>query len=442
MAVNKAPDGVLYFNFKTPSTIAVPAADTIPDIVSSKVLAELQAGDENPFYKVEAIPFPANGTGGVYEKSFFESYLNVMKARPIPGSKRGHEWISRPHSDFYTTGGRIDMNADGKTGTAYLKIYIPKTGDESENSGFIRDARAGIVNFSLVTSPDFTMRRDEQGNQVKHFIASLGYERNDAVEYGAGAMHQFVNSSDFALDIDAATALIESGHFDTTTKIDGSPIQNGTVYRSALRLMASRANGEDASAIGELISAIDKAKQRNGGKTVETKDDALSLLGNLIENGKASIPDVAKALGFGDRLRNETDAANAELVKAINAKLGEKPLDRLEVILNENKINAEATVKNAIQSIAGPPTLPNPDPAKANEQVANAAFDYAFKACNGKSGDELTAAIGALKDDAIMKTLNAQRADSESHLNRTVKGGAGAAPSYNDGIVTHMVGGK
>src|SRR5690606_18777601 len=96
-------------------------------------------------------------------------------------------------------------------------------------------------------------------NEVRKFTASKGYERNDAVEYGAGAMKQTVNSESGWLD--NAKALIEAGKFnavDDSTEV----IRNGVVMRTALRRIVSRApNGNPE--VASLISMIDKKVKGN-----------------------------------------------------------------------------------------------------------------------------------------------------------------------------------
>jgi hypothetical protein len=429
-----APEGVVFLNYAQ-SKAQLPKAEDVPTLVPAQALTALTNGDAEPFYKIEAIDFPANGSGGVYEGSFFESFINVTKNRPIPGSKRGHEWVSRPASDFYTVGGRVDSLDKGKTGTAYLKVYIPPMGDPTENAAFRRDAQANMVHFSLVTRPDFNMKteKDEMENnvQVRHFTASMGYERNDAMEYGAGAMPQVVNSE--SMDYAYARSLIAEGKFDNNTKVEGSPIQHDRVYRSALRVMLSRANESERHMLSELVSMIDRAS--NGRKqTVETKEEAITLLGNLIANGREKIGDVAKALGFGDKLRNEQDEANAETIKTLNSKLGDKPLEKLDAILAENAANAAFAVEKAVAEIAGPAKTKN---AKGDD-VPNPAHSYAAKACAGLTGEALKNGVEALKTDPVMITLNAARADGNSPLNRVEHGGRTETTenSAGDGIPT------
>jgi hypothetical protein len=424
------------------SKVQIPAVADVPTLVPNADKNPIFDGDPDPFFKIEAIDFPAKGSGGVYDGSFFKSFVNVTKDRPIPGSKRGHEWASRGKSDFYTVGGRIDSLDNGKSGTAYLKIYMPPEGDETSNVGLIRDARAGMVHFSLVSRPDFNVKteKDDMGNpiQVRHFTASVGAERNDAMEYGAGAMAQIVNSSGISLDLDAARALIESGQFDSKSNVEGEPIQNGRVYRSALRRIASRANEEDRSAIGELISLIDKAKNsKNGGKSVD-KEEALKLISNLIKNGSENKQDIAKALDI--ETRGEADVANAATVEALKNKLGAEPMKKLDEILTENKATAELKVENAVRDVAGEKTLKN----AAGQPVDNPAHAYAAQKCAGLAGEELKNAVEGLKKDPTMVALNELRADGNSSIYRVAAGGGNSAVANEsgDGIPTHRIGGK
>ena len=112
---------LVYRNKKTPAL----SANDIPTLIPDSAMNALLNGDDNPYYKVKAIDYPATGTGGVYEGDFFKSFINKLKDTPFPGSKRGHENTSRPSSDFYTVGGKV-VPKDENSGTAYLKMYIPK----------------------------------------------------------------------------------------------------------------------------------------------------------------------------------------------------------------------------------------------------------------------------------------------------------------------------
>lgn len=411
------PDGVVFLNYKQSSNTNIPAVTDIP-IGNKKILDKLTSGDPSPMFKSEAIDFPVIGTGGVYEKSFFKSFINVCKERPIPGSKRGHEYASRPSNDFYMVGGQLIESADGKSGTAVFLMYIPPFGDTTDNTGFKRDAEAGIVNFSLVSAPEYNIKKDEDGVERRHFTKTNGYERNDAVEYGAGAMAQVVNSKQNDIDFDELKTLVTNGKF-SRKNIDDEIIQNGKVSYPVLRSMIARADCENKTEIGSILSMIDKAS--NGRKTMDEElKEAVERVQNAAKNGSIVISDVFKNAGIA--LRTEDDKKNEEMVKALNAKnLGADPFAAIDTLIAQNKANADAIVKNEVATVFGAEKVKN---AKG-EEVENPAYTYAFEKCSGKSGDALKNEIEAVKNSAVMKGIRANQADPFSKLNTIENGGAG-----------------
>jgi hypothetical protein len=179
------PKGLVCCNLKSSKT-ELPIASDIPTLVRDETMQALLKNEENPLYVVEAVDFPVKATGGTYTKQFFQSFLNRMKTHPFGGDKLGHNYPER--NDFYTVGGKIEENGKD-SGTVYFKIYVPSMGYETTNSGFIRDVKAKNVHFSLVTQPEFELKKnDDTGELERHFTASIGMERNDAVPLGAGAL--------------------------------------------------------------------------------------------------------------------------------------------------------------------------------------------------------------------------------------------------------------
>ena len=425
MKEEKIPSNLVVFNYKSNGK-AMPSVDDVPTLVKDAVLKELQANDTNPFYKIEAIDYPVNGSGGVYEASFFKSFINVSKQRPIPGSKRGHEFTSRPSSDFYMIGGSTVDNADG-TGTAYFKMYIPPNGDPTDHSGFIRDARAGIVNFSLVTAPEYNVKKDADGVERRHFTKSNGYERNDAVEFGAGAMSQVVNSKE-VINFEATREMIEAGLISRNDK-GYSLYVDGKVSRPMLRRMVANADDETKTAIGELIMLID-AKHTNGGKPMEL-NEAIQMVQNAAANGAINLGET-----FKDKiaLRNEADKKNEAIVLALNGKgFGDDLIAGIDKMIAENKANANAIAKDAVSTAFGAETF-EVDMNGKKESVKNAAHEYAMQKCAGKYGADLDKEINSLKDDVVMKSIRANQADPNSAVNRIVENGAaksGERKSFN-----------
>ena len=410
------PKGLVFVNYRT-SKKSLPPHETLPVLISNDALAAILKNEENPLYRVEAIDFPVKGSGGIYTGKFFESFLNRMKAHPFGGNKLGHSYPEK--NDFYTVGGRIDKIGNGDSGTVYFKIVVPQMGYETTNSGFIRDLQAGNVHFSLVTLPEFELKKNEKtGEMERFFTASIGNERNDAVPYEGGAMPQQVNGRDY--DYEQAKSLIEQGRVDYKSKANGDEIiQDGLVAYSALRRLAANADSRTPE-LTELVSLADKKRNRRNKMGDEdkivTKEEALKTLKGLYANGLVSMAEIAEGIGSNasEFVRNDADRKNAELAKAVNEKLGENPMDKLDAMLNTRQETEKLLVENAVREQVGSAKIKN---AKG-EEVDNPAYAYAIKMCNGKAGKQLREALDALKEDPIMISLRGAQADYNSEFNR------------------------
>jgi len=478
MSANNANKDLCVLNFKSSAV-----TEDVPTLVPLSVLNALQEGDGDPVISTEMLEWPCRGSGGIYEKEFFDEFVNKLKDRPHPGSKRGHEWWSRPNSDFYTIGGKVVANADGKSGKVFLKMYVPKRGDTTSNEGFIRDVKAKMVNYSLVSYPDYVIKvedADGEKREVRHFIGSKGGERNDAVEYGMGAMRQTVNKSgedmhdDLLFENDGtgesvskvcykyALRKIREGRYEahrgfqwgerdyeTALGPEGDdwgnvaknflgrnnsaaketrerylyPIcKGGMVYRSALTALKARASSEMKAACENLIAKLDakRAKSMNGGNGMELTE-LLATLKNYVANGQISMAEIAESVGLANLVRNETDAENAKVVAMLNGR-------RMEDILAENKAHAEAIVEARVLALVGSKTLKMGD----GTDKENPAYVYVRNAASGKSGDALEAALAGMKDDAVFASLNRALADGNSAINTVVNNGA--KPEQADGV--------
>jgi len=394
-------------------------------------MAALLKNEDAPRYFVQAIDFPVNGTGGIYTERFFESFLDRMKAHPFGGNKLGHVWPEK--NDFYTVGGRIEKNGNGESGTVYFKIFAPSMGYETTNSGFIRDLEAGNVHFSLVTRPEYEMKLNGKTKELeRHFIKSVGNERNDAVPFEGGAMPQHVNGKN--LDYEQAKSLIGQGRVDYKSKAEGDEIiRNGLVTYSALRRLAAGADSRTPE-LTELVSLADKQRNNRRGKmdgenTVITKEDAIRTLAGLFVNGLVTMAQIAEGIGnkAARFLRNEEDEANAELANGVRRLLGDNPMDELGLLLNTRAENERFVVQNAVRDQVGAEKIKN---AKG-EEVDNRAYQYAMKVCNGKTGGDLKSALGSLKNDPIMHSLLAAQADCSSEFNKIESGGNGGRSMAN-----------
>ncbi|MDR1174687.1 MAG: hypothetical protein LBK83_04370, partial [Treponema sp.] len=114
---SEPPKGLVFCNLNSTKR-ELPAAVDIPTLVREETIKALLKNEENPHYLVEAIDFPVKGSGGIYTKQFFTSFLDRMQVHPFGGNKLGHSWPEK--NDFYTVGGKIEENGK-EAGTVYFK---------------------------------------------------------------------------------------------------------------------------------------------------------------------------------------------------------------------------------------------------------------------------------------------------------------------------------
>lgn len=444
---------LVFLNYASTEIAISPTS--VPTLVPDKKMAALLDGDENPFFKIESINYPIEGSGGIYKEQFFDSFVSVMNDRPIPGSKRGHSYQSRPASDLYTVGARVDKQGDG-SGTVHFKIYIPHKGDSDSNDGLIRDAKANIVNFSLVTCPKYTVEMDENNNQKYHFIESKGFERNDAVEYGAGAMKQTVNSLLMNGIITKAEAnarrLIKKGEYDSASPwsfsaTDGNKLlgedkddwdnyalwhlyedpsaeeetksrykypygKNGKVFRSALRAIASRAAQQGLNDLSELASDLlqlmteQQQSSKKGGRSV-TKAEILAAIKNARDNNELTLKEVAQEMGLGNQLVTDEQKNAGELVAEF-AELGiDDPVAAYKNAIEKVAETERARVENKIKETFDPQGLGD----------NNILFSYAKNQLGQTAESDLDESIKNFREDPIAQKLAGEMADGFSVAN-------------------------
>ena len=344
-------------NFSDAGAEAVLNTDpaTTPTRVSAEVMNKWLAGDDDPYYKLQRIDYPITANGIVYTESFFESFLNKTKERPIPGSKNGHEpfWGVRPPTDLLLVGGKIEKNGDG-TGSVYFKNYIPKEGESGNNDIFIRENMTGMVHYSLVTYPREEIRQDEDGNQVIYCVESIKGERNDAVEYNLGAMKQVTNAG-------------VTGDMNTYEETEEMEI---------------------------------------------TKNDVLSRLNALKANGEITLMDVAEAMGLKNQVVTEEHTRAVNTLKELE-KMGIKnPVEDVKALNQLFEENARAVRNAALVEAFG---VSEKDES-GNEK--NLVLHYANKMVpESASGTELKNAIESVKADPIAKNLAGEKMDPTSETN-------------------------
>jgi hypothetical protein len=396
----------------------MPTAQEVPTLVSDEVFKVLSENDADPFFIVEAIDFPIRGDGGIYTRRFFESYINKMAEHPFGGSKDGH-YNSR--NDFYTIGGRVDLTSENE-GVAYFKIYAPKMdadGSPTGNAGFIRDCKAGYVNFSLTTIPEYietdaSNTEDDFGNYMPErlIIGTLGEERNDSVGYERARMPQRLNDNEQNEIID----LINKGFYFTDKTDSDEIIQNGKVSRVALDHIISRGNAESWQK--KALGAIDRQENKRRGNTKDNKkrratmdkQEILEAVKNAIRNNTITLNDVAEEAGLEEQLKDKEDDARAELVKKITEKLEaaeEDILERIAELLATEETAEEVIAEGIANSMVGSKTVIN---AQGKEE-ANPSYEYVMDKLKGKHGKALKIASDALKNDNVLLALVSKQND-------------------------------
>jgi uncharacterized protein YcbK (DUF882 family) len=277
-------------NFRETGSAATLAIDpsSIPTLIPAKNLAIITEGDTDPYFKIQEISYPIKANGWNYKESFFKSYIAKLNDKPIPGSKDGHNfnWGKTPQNDLFLIGAKINEKGDG-TGTILLKNYIPPVW-ASDNTAFINDAKLNLVHFSMVSYTRDEIVDGPDDVREYNVIESVRGERNDAVEFDAGAMDQKTNG-----------------------KAGDSP---------------------------EEIEEND---------TMLKKDEVLEALRNFKANGVINAPELAKTLGL--EIVGEIHTKAIATLKKVNELTGtDDPVKAVETFLSEKKENAKAAIDNKL----------------------------------------------------------------------------------------------
>lgn len=350
------------------------SSEDVPTLISDKHLRELQTvtvfdsernlqvvEDKDPYIKIQEIDYSKKANGYTYTTEFFQSYIKYLKTAPIPGSRDGHhiDIYGRPGNDVYLIGGLIDE----KNQRVYFKNYFPligETGTIEQQQAFIKAAKVNSVHFSLVAWTEDRPIRNEKGEIIgMEVIKALPKGlRNDAVEYGTGAMKQKTNQSE---------------------KID-----------------------EDIKKTKEVVYIMADEKYQ----------EILKHLNNAFENSTLSKVDLARDLNIEivtDKHRNAlaTREALEKLLGPDVEKEVQNMLTERENVKKENFLN----IRERLMSEAFG--------AKGTEEKPNLKRDAAEPHVNTKICDEKTLKeqIEKTKEDPVVKMCAAQEADETSTFN-------------------------
>ena len=323
-----------------PSTIPI----TIPKEAQEEWI------QDDPYFKIQEIEYPILANGYNYTESFFKSFVKVLKSRPIPGSRDGHNtaWGSRGITDLLVVGGKVESNKDG-TGRVYLKNYILPVGGSGDNAVFIKENKTNMVEYSLVSYTEDEPIYDEAGNYLRtDVMKSLGHERNDAVGYGEGAMDQKTNTQQGKENIgeermDKKEILAALGTLKTNLEITLPEIAKALNLESLLITDSQKANLAKHNTIVKLCGDTDPVELIEG-LVKEKKENTASVRSAKIDKefGPVEFADTKKvndARGYAEKILGSDELTEKKLNEikedAIYKKLA---AERQDITSDENEL--------------------------------------------------------------------------------------------------------
>jgi hypothetical protein len=400
---------------------------SIPTLIPKTTLAEWQQGDEDPYYKIQEIEYPIVANGINYLESFFKSFISKLKKRPIPGSKSGHSMWSyeRPSTDFIMVGAKLESNGDG-TGKVFFKNYIPPEGAGGSNETFIKENKSDMVHYSLVSYTEDNIYADEDGNQKIDVVKSVKGERNDAVEYGLGAMEQKTNIAVYnpypnehsariknpdSFEKDSfRRKKIETGISIIIGRLKGETTTTTQAYRFSIKnFTATEAKKWLKDHDIKYISfepATEGEKENKQGAENMTKDEIFEKLKTLKANADITLIEIAGVLGMKDHLITDEHREAVKVFNKLKENGIENPVSEIEKLQNQIKINADSVRDAVLDKQFGPDT-----------DEKNYLRQYAAKECRDFDGDDLLKKINEILKDPIAKKLAADKADYTTDCN-------------------------
>ena len=408
--------------------------ESIPTLITLDKLNIITEKDENPYFVVEEIldiTIPVKGV--LFTREFWVSYLDKLKDSPFPGSKSGHtiNWWETGDMDFYTIGGEIKENS------VFLKIYVPPEGYKSSNETFIKNIKAGMVHFSIVSWTEDIIERDENGSITTiKAIRSVKGERNDAAERNMGAMEQKVNidKKTNPYPNEHAARIRNPGDFEKDS-FRRKNISNG------VNIIIGKLKGKDTTTTQSYRFSIkvftakqakDWLKKHNidyisfeaatGGKSEKqevyimsdsTYNEIIENLKNQCANGTVSILKISKDLGF-EILTDEQKTTLNQLKEVI----GDNPIEKIKQLKqNEQTVKQQAydnMREKEMSTVFGPEKL-NIDGIETDNLKRQAAEPLISK--NIQDEKQLKEEIEKAKENPVVKNMSFQQADFNSNIN-------------------------
>jgi hypothetical protein len=340
----------------------IPAPEDIPTLSPASAIKQWMGDDKTPYFKCQGINYPITANGINYKESFFQEFVNKLSDRPHPGSKTGHEmmWGVRPNTDLLLVGGKLQKNGDG-TGVVLLKNYIPPKAD-SDNENFIKECKADMVHFSLVAYTKDEIIQDDKGITI-NVIGSIRGERNDAVEYGMGAMEQKTNEHKSDIELIPETPAV-GGKFNIFGEVTMDP---------------------------------------------EKKKELMKTLVGLKTNGEITLPEIAEGMGLKQQIVTDE---HLEAVKVVNSL---KELGLKDPVADTKAL--QKTIADGIVAVRNAMITKEFGPEKFANGKENDLRTFVCSQIKDETGDALTTRMNEIKSNSIAKKLAAEQADYRSEIN-------------------------
>jgi hypothetical protein len=375
---------------------------TVPTLVPEEIMSRWTEGDEDPYFKIQKIEYPIRANRLNYQESFFESYLAKLRDHPIPGAKSGHSPsdFARSPTDFVLVGGKLISNGDG-TGYVLLKNYVPKVGESGDNSVFIRECQSKMVHFSIVTYPKVESLTDGNGAREENVVESMYGERNDAVDWGVGAMKQETNAR-----VTNPEPKSDETEDDFVERCIPVLIGEGKKPGQAAAVCHSVYQQKQENSIEPAVGGLEDIEE---GETM-TKEEFMKVV-NSLATAKVTLSEIAEAMGEARSLVTPEYVEALRVVNALKAEGVKDPVTEITSLRKTVRDN-EAVVRNAALDTAFGAQEKD---EKGNDK--NLLRKYAAQQVGEAVGEELTKRVNSMKEDPVARKLSADKADPASSQN-------------------------
>ena len=282
-----------------------------------------------------------------------------------------------------------------------------------------------MVHYSLVSYTKDEIIQDDDGITI-NVIASIKGERNDAVEYGLGAMDQKTNEEAKynPYPNEHSARIIVPGRFEQdsferkniTTGVDiiigrlkGETTTTTQAYRFKIKnFTVSEAKKWLKDHDIKYILFEPATEKENKGEAM-TKEEILEKLKALKANAEITLLDIAEALGLSKQLLTDEHTEALKLVNSFKEIESKDPVTELKSLREQVKANSGA-VRNA-----------ELDKAFGNDaDKKNYLRQYAEKQAGDLLGEELEKRINEIKEDPIAKQLAKDRTDYTTDTNAII----------------------